>query len=153
MIVDGELESSFKDIWKYKTRYEFPNSGRAKKCVQIQDPFHLARAIVYWYNKQWGVPIHVTGRINCVIPLDRRYKPTKEHTSLYLTLHGDKKMYLERGNTEQEARCSFQCVRDETYVLSREQQLVMNEIKEMRDIVKMEQEVQWKCKVTEVTAE
>ncbi|GFT77691.1 uncharacterized protein NPIL_628261 [Nephila pilipes] len=160
MIVACELESSFKDIWKYKIRYEFPNSGRAKKCVQIQDPFHLARAIVYvsqrkavwdgriptnltdsgqlshfhmnrplhehsiafqctlfpggiqkllleqngnknvvhwenesvhvcvqWYKKQWGVPIHVTGRkfINCLIPLDRQYKSTEEHTSLYLT--------------------------------------------------------------------
>ncbi|GFT24577.1 hypothetical protein NPIL_239931 [Nephila pilipes] len=30
-----ELESSFKDIWKYKIRYEFPNNGRAKKCVKI----------------------------------------------------------------------------------------------------------------------
>ncbi|GFU20255.1 hypothetical protein NPIL_480031 [Nephila pilipes] len=62
-------------------------------------------------------------------------------------------LYLERGNTEHEARCSFQCIRDKTYVLSRKQQYDMNEIKEMRDIVKMEQEVQWKCKVAEVTAE
>ncbi|GFS37351.1 hypothetical protein NPIL_415531 [Nephila pilipes] len=29
----------------------------------------------------------------------------------------------------------------------------MNEIKEIRDTVKMDQEVQWKCKVAEVTAE
>ncbi|GFT09553.1 hypothetical protein NPIL_399501 [Nephila pilipes] len=51
-------------------------------------------------------------------------------------------------------RCSFQCIRDETYVLSRKQQQhVVNEIKEMRDMVKMEQEVQWKCIVAEVTAE
>ncbi|GFT14529.1 TTKRSYEDQ domain-containing protein [Nephila pilipes] len=47
MIVVCQQESSFKDIWKYKIRYEFLNSGRAKKCVKIQDPFHLSRAIVY----------------------------------------------------------------------------------------------------------
>ncbi|GFT31780.1 hypothetical protein NPIL_657701 [Nephila pilipes] len=87
-----------------------------------------------------------------MIPLGQQYKPTEEPTSLYLTLHGDKKFYLERGNMEQEARCSFQCIRDETYVLSRKQQ-VRNEIKEMRDIVKMEQEALLKSKVAEVMAE
>ncbi|GFT33165.1 hypothetical protein NPIL_640231 [Nephila pilipes] len=85
-----------------------------------------------------------------MIPLDRRQT---DRRALYLTLYGNKKLYLERGNTEQEARCSFQCIRDETYVLSRKQQHVMNEIKEMRDNMKMEQEAQWKCKVAEVTAE
>ncbi|GFT49303.1 uncharacterized protein NPIL_22861, partial [Nephila pilipes] len=47
MIVACELESAFEDVWKHKIRYEFPNRGRAKKCVKIQDAFHLARAIVY----------------------------------------------------------------------------------------------------------
>ncbi|GFT64770.1 uncharacterized protein NPIL_25251 [Nephila pilipes] len=46
IIVAFELESSFKDIWLYKIRYKFQNSGRAKKRVKIQDAFHLARAIV-----------------------------------------------------------------------------------------------------------
>ncbi|GFS37927.1 hypothetical protein NPIL_647101 [Nephila pilipes] len=40
-----------------------------------------------------------------------------------------------------------------TYMLSPKQQHIMNEIKEMRYVMKMEQEVQWKCKVAEVTAE
>ncbi|GFU06911.1 hypothetical protein NPIL_304371 [Nephila pilipes] len=54
---------------------------------------------------------------------------------------------------EQEARCSFQGICDETYVLSRKQEHVMNEIRKRRDIVIMEQEAQWKFKVAEVTAE
>ncbi|GFU45020.1 hypothetical protein NPIL_440181 [Nephila pilipes] len=45
MIVTCELQSSFNDIWKYKIRYEFLNSSRAKKCRKIQDPFLLARTI------------------------------------------------------------------------------------------------------------
>ncbi|GFU18678.1 uncharacterized protein NPIL_621011 [Nephila pilipes] len=224
MIVACELESAFKDIWQYKIRYDFPNSGRAKKCVKIQDAFHLARAIVYvsqrkagcdgriptdlteagqlshfhmnrplhehsiaflctlfpggiqqllleqnrnkdvvhwesesvhkrdrWYNKQWSVPIRVTGWkfINCVIPLDRRYQLTKEPTSLYLSLHGGQKLYLKTGNAEQDVNWSFQSIRDETYVLSRKQQNVMNQIKE----TKMAQEALWKCKVADGKAE
>ncbi|GFT17198.1 uncharacterized protein NPIL_22011 [Nephila pilipes] len=224
MIVACELESAFKDIWQYKIRYDFPNSGRAKKCVKIQDAFHLARSIVYvsqrkagcdgriptdlteagplshfhmnrplhehsiaflctlfpggiqqllleqnrnkdvvrwesesvcvrdpWFHKKWGVPIRVTGWkfINCVIPLDRRYQLTEEHTAQYLSLHGGQKLYLKTGNAEQETRCSFQCIRDETYVLSRKQQNVMNQIKE----TKMAQEALWKCKVAEGKAE
>ncbi|GFT83586.1 uncharacterized protein NPIL_106641 [Nephila pilipes] len=54
MIVACELESAFKDIWQYKIRYDFPNSGRAKKCVKIQDAFHLARAIVYVSQRKAG---------------------------------------------------------------------------------------------------
>ncbi|GFU17489.1 uncharacterized protein NPIL_527381 [Nephila pilipes] len=104
-----------------------------------------------WYNKQWSVPIRVTGWkfINCVIPLDRRYQLTKEPTSLYLSLNGGQKLYLKTGNAEQETRCSFQCIRDETYVLSRKQQNIMNQIKE----TKMAQEALWKCKVAEGKAE
>ncbi|GFS59477.1 uncharacterized protein NPIL_612251 [Nephila pilipes] len=222
MIVACELESSFKDIWQYKIRYDFPNSGRAKKCVKIQDAFHLARAIVYvsqrkagcdgriptdltdsgqlshfhmnrplhehsiaflctlfpggiqqllleqnrnkdmvrwesesvcvrdqWFHKKWGVPIRVTGWkfINCVIPLDRRYQPTEEHTPVYLSLHGGQKLYLKTGNAD--VNWSFQRIRDETYVLSPKQQNVMNQIKE----TKMAQEAVWKCKVAEGKAE
>ncbi|GFY48927.1 uncharacterized protein TNIN_205831 [Trichonephila inaurata madagascariensis] len=47
MILACEPESSFKEIWKHKIRYDFPNQGRAKKCVKIRDAFHLARTIVY----------------------------------------------------------------------------------------------------------
>ncbi|GFT58997.1 uncharacterized protein NPIL_51921 [Nephila pilipes] len=104
-----------------------------------------------WYNKQWSVPIRVTGWkfINCVIPLDRRYQLTEEHTAQYLTLHGDKKLYLKRGNTEQDVNWSFQRIRDELFVLSRKQQNAMNQIKE----TKTAQEAVWKCKVAEGRAE
>ncbi|GFT12891.1 uncharacterized protein NPIL_519221 [Nephila pilipes] len=221
MIVACELESSFKDIWQYKIRYKFLNSGRAKKCVKIQDAFHLARVIVYvnqrkagcdgwipkyvtdlgqlshfhmnrqlrehsiaflctlfpgwiqklfvdqngkknvfhwetesihkrdqWYNKQWKVPIRVMGWkfINCVIPLDRRYEPSEEHTPVYLSLHGSKKLYLKWRNMEQDVNWAFQSIRDEPYVLSRKQQQnVMNQIKE----TKMALEALWKYKVAE----
>ncbi|GFX33194.1 uncharacterized protein TNCV_2353631 [Trichonephila clavipes] len=47
MILACEPGSSFKDIWKHKIRYDFPNKGLAKKCVKIRDAFHLARTIVY----------------------------------------------------------------------------------------------------------
>ncbi|GFY71407.1 uncharacterized protein TNIN_139631 [Trichonephila inaurata madagascariensis] len=47
MILACEQESSFKDVWKGKIRYEFPNSGRAKKCVKIKSAFHLVRTILY----------------------------------------------------------------------------------------------------------
>ncbi|GFW26012.1 uncharacterized protein TNCV_3316841 [Trichonephila clavipes] len=35
MILACEQESVFEDVWKGKIRYEFPNSGRAKKCIKI----------------------------------------------------------------------------------------------------------------------
>ncbi|GFX82803.1 uncharacterized protein TNCV_1699221 [Trichonephila clavipes] len=47
MILACEPESSFKEIWKHKIRYDFPNKGHAKKYVRIRDAFHLARTIVY----------------------------------------------------------------------------------------------------------
>ncbi|GFT64470.1 uncharacterized protein TNCV_2382241 [Trichonephila clavipes] len=47
MILACKLESSFENIWKEKIRYEFPNSGRAKKCIKIKSAFHLVRAIMY----------------------------------------------------------------------------------------------------------
>ncbi|GFU28113.1 uncharacterized protein NPIL_187921 [Nephila pilipes] len=78
MIVACELESSFKDIWQYKICYDFPNSGRAKKCVKIQDAFHLARAIVNVSQRNAGCDVTGWKFINCVdslgptIPADRR---------------------------------------------------------------------------------
>ncbi|GFU28384.1 hypothetical protein NPIL_173221 [Nephila pilipes] len=86
---------------------------------------------------------------NCVIPLDKRYEPYDEHTSVYLTLHEGKKLYLERGNGEQEVNGSFQRIRDEPYVLSGKQQNTINQIKE----TKMAQEALWKCKVVEINPE
>ncbi|GFU14309.1 uncharacterized protein TNCV_3491201 [Trichonephila clavipes] len=47
MILACEPESSFEDVWKGKVRYEFPNSGRAKKCIKIKNAFHLVRTIMY----------------------------------------------------------------------------------------------------------
>ncbi|GFT50031.1 uncharacterized protein NPIL_366291 [Nephila pilipes] len=104
-----------------------------------------------WYNKQWSLPIRVTGWkfINCVIPLDRRYEPSEEHTPVYLSLHGGRNLHFKTGNAEQDVTWSFQCITDELFVLSRKQQNVMNQIKEM----KMAQEALWKCKVVEGKAE
>ncbi|GFT85341.1 hypothetical protein NPIL_70371 [Nephila pilipes] len=79
------------------------------------------------------------------IPADRR-----AHCSVFDITRGQEIVqYLKRGDTEQETRCSFQCIRDETNVLSRKQQNVMNQIKE----TKMAQEALWKCKVAEGKAE
>ncbi|GFV77392.1 uncharacterized protein TNCV_3759221 [Trichonephila clavipes] len=47
MILACEPESSFEDVWKGKVWYEFPNSGRAKKCIKIKNAFHLVRTIMY----------------------------------------------------------------------------------------------------------
>ncbi|GFU74671.1 uncharacterized protein TNCV_2648401 [Trichonephila clavipes] len=47
MILACEQESSFADVWKGKIRYEFPNSGRAKKCIKRKSAFHLVRTIMY----------------------------------------------------------------------------------------------------------
>ncbi|GFW87060.1 uncharacterized protein TNCV_1922861 [Trichonephila clavipes] len=47
MILACEQESSFEDVWKGKIRYEFPNSGRAKKCIKMKSAFHLVRIIMY----------------------------------------------------------------------------------------------------------
>ncbi|GFW39595.1 uncharacterized protein TNCV_3187661 [Trichonephila clavipes] len=47
MILACEPESLFEDVWKGKIRYEFPNSGRAKKCVKIKNAFHLVRTMMY----------------------------------------------------------------------------------------------------------
>ncbi|GFW61988.1 uncharacterized protein TNCV_4670131 [Trichonephila clavipes] len=47
IILACEPESSFEDVWKGKIRYEFPNSGRAKKCIKIKNAFYLVRTIMY----------------------------------------------------------------------------------------------------------
>ncbi|GFX25797.1 uncharacterized protein TNCV_2639411 [Trichonephila clavipes] len=47
MILACEPDCAFEEIWKEKVRYDFPNSGRAKKCVKIKNAFHLVRTIVY----------------------------------------------------------------------------------------------------------
>ncbi|GFS62545.1 uncharacterized protein TNIN_134421 [Trichonephila inaurata madagascariensis] len=49
MILACEQESAFEEIWKGKVRYiyEFPSTGRAKKCVKIKNAFHLVRSMVY----------------------------------------------------------------------------------------------------------
>ncbi|GFU00025.1 uncharacterized protein TNCV_1659811 [Trichonephila clavipes] len=47
MILACEPDCAFEEIWKGKVRYDFPNSGRAKKCVKIKNAFHLVRTIVY----------------------------------------------------------------------------------------------------------
>ncbi|GFW62908.1 uncharacterized protein TNCV_4452571 [Trichonephila clavipes] len=47
MILICKPESSFENIWKEKIRYEFPNSGRGKKCIKIKHAFHLVRTMMY----------------------------------------------------------------------------------------------------------
>ncbi|GFU45062.1 TTKRSYEDQ domain-containing protein [Nephila pilipes] len=79
MIMACELESSFKDIWQYKIRYEFLNSGSAKKCGKIQDAFHLARAIVYMSQRKAGR--------DCKIPNDLRDSGQLSHFHMNRTLH------------------------------------------------------------------
>ncbi|GFS31553.1 uncharacterized protein NPIL_30891 [Nephila pilipes] len=89
-------------------------------------------------NKKWGVPIRVTGWkfLNCLIPLGTRHEPTEDETPLYLTLYGDKKLYVKEGISERDRCCPFQCIRDELYVLSRQQQNVMNQLKEAKKELK-----------------
>ncbi|GFV61632.1 uncharacterized protein TNCV_187901 [Trichonephila clavipes] len=214
MILACEPESAFEDVWKGKIRYEFPNSGRAKKCIKMKSAFHLVRTIMYvsqpksscdkdeipdnlrnpeqrshfhinrplhphsiaflctlfpggiekllweqvgsknvakwekktrrrtdaWGHFKWSVPIHVTGWkfLNCVIP--HRYEETEESTPLYLNLYGNKKLYLKEGNNG--GNGSFQRIRDEQYVLSRKQQNIMNEIKNVKQEWAMDQKIQ-----------
>ncbi|GFX32323.1 uncharacterized protein TNCV_4410911 [Trichonephila clavipes] len=47
MILACEPDCAFEEIWKGKVRYDFPNSGRAKKCYKIKNAFHLVRTMVY----------------------------------------------------------------------------------------------------------
>ncbi|GFU35843.1 uncharacterized protein NPIL_11281 [Nephila pilipes] len=106
--------------------------NRNKDVVRWESESVCARD--QWFHKKGGVPIRVKGWkfINCVIPLDRRYQLTEEHTAQYLSLHGGQKLYLKTGNAKQDTRCSFQCILDEIYVLSPKQQNVMNQIKETK---------------------
>ncbi|GFX32946.1 uncharacterized protein TNCV_2136011 [Trichonephila clavipes] len=222
MILSCEQESSFEDVWKGKIRYEFPNSGRAKKCIKMKIAFHLVRTIMYvsqpksscdkdldnlknpeqlshfhinrplhphsiaflctlfpggiekllweqvgnknvakwekttrrradaWGHFKWSVPIHVTGWkfLNCVI--NHRYEETEEWTPLYLNLYGNKKMHLKEENNG--GNGSFQRIKDEMYVLSRKQQNMMNEIKNVKQEWAMNQKVILKAKPNEMKA-
>ncbi|GFX75656.1 uncharacterized protein TNCV_761241 [Trichonephila clavipes] len=227
MILACKPESFFEDVWKVKIRYEFPNSGRAKKCIKMKSAFHLVRAIMYvsqpksscdkdpdipdnlmnleqwshfhinrplhphniaslctlfpggiekllweqvgnknvsgwekmikrtsdeWGHFKWSVPIHVTGWkfLNCVIPFHPRYEETEEWTPLCLHLYGNKKLYLKEGNNG--GNGSFQRIRDEMYVLSRKQQNIMNEIKNVKQEWAMDQKVILKAKLNEMKA-
>ncbi|GFU11653.1 uncharacterized protein TNCV_5024861 [Trichonephila clavipes] len=47
MILACKPESSLENIWKEKIRYEFPNIGRAKRCIKIKHIFHLVRTMMY----------------------------------------------------------------------------------------------------------
>ncbi|GFV93009.1 uncharacterized protein TNCV_3427211 [Trichonephila clavipes] len=103
-----------------------------------------------WGHFKWSVPIHVTGWkfLNSVIP--HRYEETEESTPLYLNLYGNKKLYLKEGNNG--GNCSFQRIRDEQYVLSRKQQNIMNEIKNVKQEWAMDQKVILKAKLNEMKA-
>ncbi|GFS93746.1 hypothetical protein TNCV_798591 [Trichonephila clavipes] len=103
-----------------------------------------------WGHFKWSVPIHVTGWkfLNCVIP--HRYEETEESTPLYLNLYGNKKLYLKEGNNG--GNGSFQRIRDEQYVLSRKQQNLMNEIKNVKQEWAMDQKVILKAKLNEMKA-
>ncbi|GFX06623.1 uncharacterized protein TNCV_382191 [Trichonephila clavipes] len=163
MIIACELQGQFEFVWKHKFRYNIAN-GRAKKRIQIENAFHLVRTIasknvVNWEEAavrvtdtnrhlKWVVPIKVTGWkfLNCAIPLDRRFEPTKEETPLYLTL--GKKMYVkERNGADREECCSLRCIRDEMYILSPKQQNMMNQIKTVKNKVITERNFYWQNKL------
>ncbi|GFX05811.1 uncharacterized protein TNCV_352301 [Trichonephila clavipes] len=103
-----------------------------------------------WGHLKWGVPIHVTGWkfLNCVIPFHSRYEVTEEETPLYVTLYGNKKLYLKEGNYKN--KCWFQQIRDEMYVLSRKQQNMMEEIKNLIQEWTKDQKVLFKSKFNEM---
>ncbi|GFT49784.1 uncharacterized protein NPIL_143161 [Nephila pilipes] len=122
MIVACELESSFKDIWQYKIRYDFPNSGRAKKCVKIQDAFHLALAIVYVGQRKAGcdgrIPIDLTeaGQLSHF----HINRPLHEHCIAFLcTLFpgGIQQLLLEQNRNKDVVRWESEsvCVRDQWF--------------------------------------
>ncbi|GFX23063.1 uncharacterized protein TNCV_360771 [Trichonephila clavipes] len=101
-----------------------------------------------WGHFKWSVPLHVTGRkfLNCVIPY--RYEETEEWTPLYLNRYGNKKLHLKEGNNKRNG--SFQRIKDEMYVLSRKQQNMMNEIKNVKQEWAMDQKNKWKTKEQEL---
>ncbi|GFX86579.1 uncharacterized protein TNCV_461991 [Trichonephila clavipes] len=85
MILASEQESSFKDIWKHKIRYDFRNKGRAKKCVKVRDAFLLARTIVYVSQPKAmcdaGIPENVEGKRTSHFHINR---PIHEHSIAFL---------------------------------------------------------------------
>ncbi|GFS62656.1 uncharacterized protein NPIL_600601 [Nephila pilipes] len=122
MIVACELESSFKDIWQYKIRYDFPNSGRAKKCVKIQDAFHLARAIVYVSQRKAGCDGRIPTDLTEAGPLSHFHmnRPLHEHSIAFLcTLFpgGIQQLLLEQNRNKDVVRWESEsvCVRDQWF--------------------------------------
>ncbi|GFX74869.1 hypothetical protein TNCV_3655071 [Trichonephila clavipes] len=85
---------------------------------------------------------------NCVIPY--RYEEMEGWTPLYLNLYSNKKLHLKEGNNRR--NCSFQRIKDEMYVLSRKQQNMMNEIKNVKQEGAMNQTVILKAKHNEMKA-
>ncbi|GFT65891.1 uncharacterized protein NPIL_605461 [Nephila pilipes] len=115
MIVACELESAFKDIWQYKIRYDFPNSGRAKKCVKIQDAFHLARAIVYVSQRKAGCDGRIPTDLTEAGPLSHFHmnRPLHEHSIAFLcTLFpgGIQKLLLEQNRNKDVVRWESESV-------------------------------------------
>ncbi|GFX86626.1 uncharacterized protein TNCV_1994881 [Trichonephila clavipes] len=119
MILSCEPGSSFKDIWKHKIRYDFPNKGRAKKCVKIRDAFHLARTIVYVSQPKAicdaGIPENVEGgKHTSHFHINR---PMHEHSIAFLcTLfpNGIERLLLEQNGRKNVVLWDIhaKCVRD-----------------------------------------
>ncbi|GFT50030.1 uncharacterized protein NPIL_366301 [Nephila pilipes] len=54
MVKHDAFQTFFKEMEKIRDQFKFPNRGRAKKSVKIQDPFHLAHAIVHVSQRKSG---------------------------------------------------------------------------------------------------
>ncbi|GFT24476.1 uncharacterized protein TNCV_3252931 [Trichonephila clavipes] len=100
MILGCEPESSFKDIWKHKIRYDFPNKERAKKYVKIRDAFHWAMTIVYESQLKAmcdaGIPENVEeGNHTSHFHINR---PMHEHSIAFLSNGIEKLVAEQNGN-------------------------------------------------------
>ncbi|GFU11642.1 uncharacterized protein TNCV_5024771 [Trichonephila clavipes] len=100
---------------------------------------HAERVRDKWRNLKWVVPFKVTGWkfIHYQVPFLGK---------AYLTLYGDKKIYLKPGN-------SLQILKDEMYVLSPKQQNVMKQLKEIKGKRQTERDNYWKTIVVDVPME
>ncbi|GFW57208.1 uncharacterized protein TNCV_541241 [Trichonephila clavipes] len=170
MILACEPESSFKDIWKHKIRCDFPNKGRAKKCVKIRDAFHLARTIVYVSQTKAMCDAGIerllseqNGRKNVVLwDIHAQRGPDKwRHLKWVVPIkvtgwkfihcevpfNGQKERYLTLHGDKKlyfTPGYSLQILKDEMYVLSPKQQNAMKQLKEIKEKVQMEQDNYWK---------
>ncbi|GFT98598.1 uncharacterized protein TNCV_5091211 [Trichonephila clavipes] len=174
MILACEPESSFKDIWKHKIRYDFPNKGRAKKCVKIRDAFHLARTIVYVSQRKAMCDGRIPEKIErllseqngsknvvlwdihaeCVRDKWRNLKwvvPIKvtgwKFIHCQIPFNGQEERYLKLHGDKKiyfTPGNSLQILKDKMYVLSPKQQNVMKQLKEIKEKVLMEQDNFWK---------